>query len=95
LIDGLEFPEDDIEIDADLSDSNGYLSEVCLLILYTDLLLPTKSYGLHYVRPLPFLASSNCNTTNRFIAWSICYKEFMYVTASYLGCYFCNRLLDS
>ncbi|KAG2630922.1 nucleolar complex protein 2 homolog isoform X1 [Panicum virgatum] len=27
LIDGLEFPEDDIEIDADLSDSNGYLSE--------------------------------------------------------------------
>ncbi|RLM98251.1 hypothetical protein C2845_PM06G34810 [Panicum miliaceum] len=27
LIDGLEFPEDDIEIDADLSDSDGYLSE--------------------------------------------------------------------
>jgi hypothetical protein len=47
LIDGLEFPEDDIEIDADLSDSDGYLSEVCLFILYTGLLLlPTKAYGL-------------------------------------------------
>ncbi|RCV22306.1 hypothetical protein SETIT_4G210700v2 [Setaria italica] len=27
LISGLEFPEDDVEIDADLSDSDGYLSE--------------------------------------------------------------------
>ena len=45
-IDGLAFPEDDIEIDADLSDSNGYLSEVCLFILNTGLLLPAKAYGL-------------------------------------------------
>jgi nucleolar complex protein 2 len=34
LVNGLEFPEDECELNSDLSDSDGYLSEVCLLILF-------------------------------------------------------------
>ena len=37
MIHGLEFPKDDAELDADPSDSDGYLSEVCLFVLFTSL----------------------------------------------------------
>ena len=41
----LEFPEDENEFDGDVSDSDGYLSEVCLAVLYRLLFIVDKQYS--------------------------------------------------